>query len=110
MEKEIEQLEKQVENEKKKQDEMMRERDILNKMKMQAEKSTQQQLDVIKITQNTSRNLEHEIQGYKTENQKQTKMILHLEQEREKYGAEASEANRKYAEVDLCSTKGLSHV
>lgn len=56
-------------------------------------------MDVIKISQNTSRNLEHEIQGYKTENQKQMKMILRLEQEREKYGAEANEANRKYTEV-----------
>ena len=41
MEKEIEQLEKQLEGEKKKQDEMMRERDILNKMKMQVSHSTQ---------------------------------------------------------------------
>lgn len=64
-----------------------------------AEKATQNQMDTIKIHQNTSRNLEHEIQGYKLENQKQTKMIFQLEQEREKCGVEANEAARKYAEV-----------
>ena len=64
-----------------------------------AEKSTQQQLDIIKINENASRNLEHEIQGYKTENQKLMKQIMYLEQEREKCGTEASEATRKYNEV-----------
>eukprot|EP00210_Caulerpa_lentillifera_P001811 g1741.t1 len=99
LEKEIAQLRKELEFERKKQDEMMRERDILNKMKMQAERSTEHQMDLIKINQNTTRNLEHEIQGYKLENQRQMKQILLLEKERDKYGTEANEANNKYNEM-----------
>jgi len=56
-------------------------------------------MDLIKINQNTTRNLEHEIQGYKIENQRQMKIILQLEKERDKYGTEANEANNKYNEI-----------
>jgi hypothetical protein len=43
----------------------MRERDILNKLKTQAENATQRQMDLVKINENTKKNLEQEIQGYK---------------------------------------------
>jgi len=65
----------------------------------QAENSTQKQLDLIKINDNTKRNLEQEIQGYKMEAQKQSKLIFQLEKEREKYGVEASEAASKYMQA-----------
>jgi len=65
----------------------------------QAENSTQKQLDLIKINDNTKRNLEQEIQGYKMEAQKQSKLIFQLEKEREKYAVEASEAASKYMQV-----------
>ena len=58
----------------------------------QAENATQKQVDLIKINDNTKRNLEQEIQGYKMEAQKQSKLIYQLEKEREKYAVEASEA------------------
>jgi len=77
----------------------MRERDILNKLKTQAENATQRQMDLVKINENTKKNLEQEIQGYKVEAQKQAKMIYQLEKEREKYGAEASDATAKYLQV-----------
>jgi uncharacterized coiled-coil DUF342 family protein len=63
---------------------------------VQAEGATQKQLDLIKINENTKRNLEQEIQGYKLEAQKQSKLIYQLEKEREKYSIEASEAAAKY--------------
>ncbi|GMH32197.1 hypothetical protein BSKO_00031 [Bryopsis sp. KO-2023] len=99
MEREIELSKKQLESERKKQEEMMRERDILNKLKTQAENSTQQQINIIKINENTKRNLEQEIQGYKVEAQKQMKLIYQLEKEREKYGSEASDATSKYLQA-----------
>ena len=66
---------------------------------MQAEGATQKQLDLIKINENTKRNLEQEIQGYKMESQRQSKLIYQLEKEREKYAIEASEASAKYMQV-----------
>ena len=54
----------------------------------------------MKVNENTKRILEQEIQGYKIEAQRQQrKMIYTLEKEREKFGAEASDANAKYAEA-----------
>ena len=47
--------------------------------------------------ENTRRNLELEISGYKAEAHKQRKMIFLLEKDGEKYGAEASDANAKFA-------------
>lgn len=99
LERELEAGRKQSELERKKQEELMRERDILNKLKTQAENATQRQMDLVKINENTKKNLEQEIQGYKVEAQKQAKMIYQLEKEREKYGAEASDATAKYLQV-----------
>lgn len=99
LEREIEMGRKASEAERKKQEELMRERDILNKLKTQAENATQRQMDLVKINENTKKNLEQEIQGYKVEAQKQAKMIYQLEKEREKYGAEASDATAKYLQA-----------
>ncbi|GFH17729.1 uncharacterized protein HaLaN_14421 [Haematococcus lacustris] len=90
---------KEVDTEKKKLEELTRERDILTKLRSQAENATQKQLDLIKINDNTKRNLEQEIQGYKMEAQKQSKLIYQLEKEREKYSIEASEAAAKYMQA-----------
>mmetsp|Transcript_23941 Transcript_23941/g.66472 ORF Transcript_23941/g.66472 Transcript_23941/m.66472 type:complete len:870 (+) Transcript_23941:229-2838(+) len=99
LEREIDTMRKGLETERKKQEELMRERDILNKLKTQAENATQRQVDLVKINENTKRNLEQEIQGYKVEAQKQQKLIYQLEKEREKYGIEASDANSNYIQA-----------
>ena len=65
LEREIDTMRKGLETERKKHEELMRERDILNKLKTQAENATQRQVDLVKINENTKRNLEQEIQGYK---------------------------------------------
>lgn len=56
-------------------------------------------MDLIKVFENTKRNLEQEIQGFRAEAQRQAKSIYGLEKEREKYGTEASEAGSKYMQV-----------
>ncbi|KAF5837043.1 hypothetical protein DUNSADRAFT_4923 [Dunaliella salina] len=99
LETELEFKGKAADNEHKKLEELTRERDILTKLRSQAENSTQKQLDLIKINDNTKRNLEQEIQGYKFEAQKQSKLIFQLEKEREKYAIEASEAASKYMQA-----------
>ena len=62
LEREMEIGRKTAEAERKKQEELMRERDILNKLKTQAENATQRQVDLVKINENTKKNLEQEIQ------------------------------------------------
>eukprot|EP00798_Chlamydomonas_sp_ICE-L_P006525 gene6525-3166_t len=99
LESELEQKQKDMDSDKKKLDELLRERDILTKLRSQAEGATQKQLDLIKINDNTKRNLEQEIQGYKMEAQKQGKLIYQLEKEREKYAIEASDAASKYMQA-----------
>ena len=96
LERQIEAERKQAETEVKKQHELKRERDILTKLKSQAESATVEQRDLVKVNENTRKTLEQEIQGYKMEAQKQAKMIFKLEQEREKYGGEASDATARY--------------
>lgn len=46
------------------------------------------QLDLIKINDNSKRNLEQELNGYKLDAQRQAKQIWALEREREAYGAQ----------------------
>jgi len=99
LEREIDASRKQLETEKKKHEELMRERDILNKLKTQAENSTMKQVNMVKITEGTKKNLEQEIAGYRSEAQRQSKLIYSLEKEREKYGLEASEATSKYLQA-----------
>ncbi|KAG2452279.1 hypothetical protein HYH02_003303 [Chlamydomonas schloesseri] len=99
LERDLEAKQKEVDVEKKKLEELMRERDVLTKQRTQAENATQKQIDQIKINENTKRNLEQEIQGYKTEAQKQSKLVYQLEKEREKYSIEASDASAKYMQA-----------
>ncbi len=74
MEREIDSLKRAVDGERKKADDLIRERDLLNKLKTQAEHATHKQIDLIKINENTKRNLEQEMNGYKIEAQKQAKV------------------------------------
>ncbi|MEW5300885.1 MAG: hypothetical protein WDW36_003781 [Sanguina aurantia] len=99
LERELEAKGREVEYEKKKLEELLRERDVLTKLRTLAETATTKQADLIKINENGKRNLEQEIQGYKMEAQKQSKAIYSLEKEREKYAIEASEASAKYMQA-----------
>ena len=62
LEKQLDGKNKQLDTEKKRFDDLVRERDILTKLKSQAENSSTKQLDLIKINEGTKRNLEQEVQ------------------------------------------------
>jgi chromosome segregation ATPase len=68
---------------------------------LQKEKTdTRTQQDLVKMQESSKKTMEMEMASYKSENQKQRKMIFQLEKEREKYGAEASEAMSKYMQAN----------
>ena len=58
------------------------------------------QLDLIKINDNSKRNLEQELNGYKLDAQRQAKQIWALEREREAYGTQVC---NKFASLVLVS-------
>ncbi|KAJ7531789.1 hypothetical protein O6H91_14G058500 [Diphasiastrum complanatum] len=99
LEREIEVQRKFTEQDRKRQEDLVRERDVLNKLKTQAETSIEKQTDLVKINEVAIHNLELEIQAYRTSAQKQEKMIQQLEKERQKYAAEASQAGVKYMQA-----------
>ena len=96
MEREVDAMRRASEAERKKQEELMRERDVLNKLKTSAEGATQRQMDLVAINEAQKKTLEQEVQAFKIEAQKQAKAMWQLEKEREKYGMEASDATAKY--------------
>uniref|UniRef100_A0A3B5A651 Cilia and flagella associated protein 58 n=1 Tax=Stegastes partitus TaxID=144197 RepID=A0A3B5A651_9TELE len=90
LEKELESSQKQVEADKKAVDELIRERDILNKNMIKAVQSTEKQQNLVKLLEQDKKTLEHEISGYRQEAQKQRKIIQQLEKERDRYINETS--------------------
>ncbi|XP_064229964.1 cilia- and flagella-associated protein 58 isoform X2 [Aotus nancymaae] len=95
LEREVEASKKQAELDRKAMDELLRERDILNKNMFKAVNATQKQIDLVKLHEQAKRNLEEEIQNYKEEAQKQRKIIFHLEKERDRYINQASDLTQK---------------
>jgi len=77
--------------------EVRSELDDLKQALDKAADSTQRQVAITKLNQKMIKDLETEISGFKSESMKQRKMLYTLEKEREKYGAEASDANAKFA-------------
>ncbi|ETE59542.1 Coiled-coil domain-containing protein, partial [Ophiophagus hannah] len=95
LEKELEAAKKQAEVDKKAIDELVRERDILNKNLLKAASVTQKQMNLVKLHEQSKKNLEEEILNYKDEAQKQRKIIFQLEKERDRYINEASDLTQK---------------
>uniref|UniRef100_A0A8C0XMZ5 Cilia- and flagella-associated protein 58 central coiled coil domain-containing protein n=1 Tax=Castor canadensis TaxID=51338 RepID=A0A8C0XMZ5_CASCN len=95
LEREVDASKKQAELDKKAMDELLRERDILNKNMLKAVSATQKQVELVKLHEQAKRNLEEEIQNYKEEAQKQRKIIFQLEKERDRYINEASDLTQK---------------
>ncbi|TYZ66819.1 hypothetical protein PybrP1_004219 [[Pythium] brassicae (nom. inval.)] len=93
---EMEAEKKQSELLKKKLDEMLREREVLNKMLVKANDRTQATFDLMKIKENTMKNLENEMNGLKTQVKKQRAQIQQLVGDREKYEREAAQATQKF--------------
>ncbi|XP_023121554.1 cilia- and flagella-associated protein 58 [Amphiprion ocellaris] len=95
VEKDLESSQKQVEADKKAIDELIRERDILNKNMIKALQSTEKQQNLVKLLEQDKKTLEHEISGYRQEAQKQRKIIQQLEKERDRYINETSSLMQK---------------
>ncbi|KAI1886815.1 hypothetical protein AGOR_G00199690 [Albula goreensis] len=95
LEREIESSKKQMEIDKKAIDELVRERDILNKNLIKAANATEKQLNEVKLYEQSKKHLEQEIINYRDEAQKQRKIIYQLEKERDRYINEASDLTHK---------------
>ncbi|XP_070839620.1 cilia- and flagella-associated protein 58 [Chaetodon trifascialis] len=95
LEKDLESSQKQVEADKKAIEELIRERDILNKNMIKAAQSTEKQQNLVKLLEQDKKTLEHEINGYRQEAQKQHKIIQQLEKERDRYINETSNLIQK---------------
>ncbi|KAM9348951.1 cilia- and flagella-associated protein 58 [Symphorus nematophorus] len=93
--KDLESSKKQVEADKKAIEELIRERDILNKNMIKATQSTEKQQNIVKLLEQDKKTLEHEINGYRQEAQKQRKIIQQLEKERDRYINETSNLMQK---------------
>jgi chromosome segregation ATPase len=96
---EIEAQRRERETERKMIDDLVRERDILNKNLVKASSATQQQVDLLKINENTKRNLEVEIAAYRSAAQSQSRTIKRLQGEKARYAAESSEAQSRFAQA-----------
>lgn len=77
-------------------DEMLREREVLNKMLVKATDRSQATFDLMKIKENTLKNLQNEINGLKAHVKRQRAQIQQLVGEREKYDKEATQATQKF--------------
>ncbi|KFZ54081.1 Coiled-coil domain-containing protein 147, partial [Podiceps cristatus] len=95
LERDLEAAKKQAEIDKKAIDELVRERDMLSKNLVKATSATQKQINLVKLHEQSKRNLEEEIQNYKHEAQKQRKIIYQLEKERDCFINESSELKQK---------------
>ncbi|XP_065699778.1 cilia- and flagella-associated protein 58 [Patagioenas fasciata] len=95
LERELEAAKKQAEIDRKAIDELMREKETISKNLVKATSATQKQIDLVKLHEQSKKNLEGEIQNYKNEAQKQRKIIYQLEKERECFVNEASELKQK---------------
>ncbi|KAM9847002.1 cilia- and flagella-associated protein 58 [Aulostomus maculatus] len=95
LEKDLESSQKQVEVDRKAIDELIRERDILNKNMIKAAQSTEKQQNLVKLFEQDKKTLEQEVSGYRQEAQKQRKIIQQLEKERDRYINETSSLMQK---------------
>ncbi|KAM8834934.1 cilia- and flagella-associated protein 58 [Synchiropus picturatus] len=95
LEKDLESAQKQVDSDKKAIEELMRERDILSKNIIKAVQSTEKQQGLVKTLEQDKKALEHEISCYQHEANKQRKIILQLEKERDRYINENSSLMQK---------------
>merc|ERR1712071_584300 len=91
----LEQKRKTAEADKKKQDDLVRERDILSKNLLKAASATEKQSGLVKLHESSKKSLEQEIQIYRDEATKQRKIIYQLEKERDRYINEASELTKR---------------
>lgn len=74
----------------------MRERDLLNKDVVDQEDLARINASRIKILDGEKTKLDNKISGYKAESEKLSQKMWELDNDKEKYGIEASQCNAKY--------------
>lgn len=62
---------------------------------IKAANATEKQLNVVKLHEQSKKNLDQEVMNYRDEAQKQRKIIYQLEKERDRYINEASDLTHK---------------
>merc|ERR1719169_413016 len=87
---------KELDADKKRIEDLLRERDILNKNVIKADERTKRQIDLVKRQETQALNLQKDIARWKQDASEFKKRIFELEKQREKYGIELSQANSKY--------------
>jgi len=92
----------------KKIEDLLRERDILNKSVVKADERTKRSIDLVKRQETQAVNVQKDIARWKADAQDFRKRIFELEKQREKYGIELSQANAKYfAAKEELKTRGV---
>ncbi|KAJ3258086.1 hypothetical protein HK103_004079 [Boothiomyces macroporosus] len=101
----VESTKKELETATKNVDVLTRERDISQKNFVKSTTASLKQYNILKLSEQTKRNLEQEIQAYKDEAQKMRKLIYTLERERDDHVNQVSmmnqEANAKDEEIKM---------
>jgi chromosome segregation ATPase len=96
MQEKFDSMSRDADSDKKKIEDLLRERDILNKNVIKADERTKKQIDLVKRQETQALNLQKDIARWKQDAQEFKKRIFELEKQREKYGIELSQANSKY--------------
>merc|ERR1712217_795433 len=96
MQESIDTIKRDGDVDKKKIEDLLRERDILNKNVIKADERTKKQLDLVKRQETQAMNMQKDITRWKQDAEEFKKRIRDLDKQREKYGIELSQANAKY--------------
>ncbi|KAL4639990.1 cilia- and flagella-associated protein 58 [Arapaima gigas] len=91
----IESSKKQLETDKKIIDELVRDKELLNKNMIKAASVSEKHLNAVKLHEQSRKILDQEIMNYRDEAQKQRKIIYQLEKDRDRYINEASDLTQK---------------
>lgn len=92
----LDRLKRDGDVDRKKIEDLLRERDILNKNVVRADESTKKQIDLVKRQETQAMNLQKDIARWKQDAHEFKKRVHELEKQREKYGCELQSANSKY--------------
>lgn len=75
---------------------------------LKAASATQKQIHLVRLHEQSKKNLEQDIQNYREEAQKQRKIIYQLEKERDRYINEASDLTQRVCFFTLNDKKNHS--
>merc|ERR1719224_292469 len=86
-------MRREVDADRKKIEDLLRERDILNKNVIKTDERTKKQIDLVKRQETQQHNLAKDIQRWKGDAVELRKRIVDMEEQRQKYAVELLHAN-----------------